>query len=263
MHPYIPPSTAHEHFIELKPVTLDGQVSPGKRVPGRFNRPGGMLTKRLRIVCTPCNNGWMSVLQNTIKQILLPFITGGWPTLNPTEQQLLAAWITMFVMVVEKSNEEGVTTSQAKRTAFMEQGEARKPPNNWLIWLCSHDDKDNVATFSMRTVGVREKTPQVPGPVGEYVLASKITLFSLNKLGVIVISIADDDVSSTVSGALKNLASNADLRPLWPPTTIRGPRKPLRTHALSRSSDFLDSAATILLQGAAAHWQKLSASKKP
>src|ERR1035437_6614904 len=42
------------------------------RPPEVRSRQGHSWTKRLRAVCSECNNGWMSVLENVAKPILTP-----------------------------------------------------------------------------------------------------------------------------------------------------------------------------------------------
>jgi hypothetical protein len=62
---------------------------------------GAPYSGTLRIVCGSCNNGWMSVLQNDAKPILLPLVLGEERTLFRKHQALLAAWMAMFAMVTE------------------------------------------------------------------------------------------------------------------------------------------------------------------
>src|ERR1022692_1901241 len=134
MHPYLPtPKGARRpHLVQVTKLPATGEVSLEPPTSGQFNRPGELKSKRLKIVCEPCNNGWMSVLQQSTKPVLLPFITGKWVTMNPAGQRILAAWISMFTMVVEKSDEPVETSTLAQRKAFKEQGEKRTPPKNWL-----------------------------------------------------------------------------------------------------------------------------------
>jgi hypothetical protein len=40
------------------------------------SRPGGLKRKKLRVVCEPCNNEWMSVIENDAKRVVLPMMLG-------------------------------------------------------------------------------------------------------------------------------------------------------------------------------------------
>jgi hypothetical protein len=54
-----------------------------------------------RVVCAPCNNGWMSDLQSQAKPLLLPFIAGRSGTLSIRQQHMIAAWTIMTFIVLE------------------------------------------------------------------------------------------------------------------------------------------------------------------
>src|SRR5262245_15281157 len=51
---------------------VDGKAIWGERKDRR--RPGDVRSQKLRVVCTACNNRWMSGLQLACKPILLSFI---------------------------------------------------------------------------------------------------------------------------------------------------------------------------------------------
>jgi len=60
---------------------------------GMRPRQGSTFTKKIRVVCKTCNNGWMSRLENATKPILLPLIQGEPALLDREQQTLLAQWI--------------------------------------------------------------------------------------------------------------------------------------------------------------------------
>lgn len=86
----------------------------------------------LKLVCEPCNNGWMSRLQNAAKPILLPLMRGERVSLTPRARETLAAWITMFVMVSEFQRPDKVAFQASERELFMK---TLKPPTNYAVWL--------------------------------------------------------------------------------------------------------------------------------
>lgn len=262
MHPYLPNGKDFEsggtpiHTLQLTQVGFDGGTSAGSLLRGKLDRPGVMKSKSLRVVCVRCNNEWMGGLQTKVKPILLPFIGGEWIALTPAAQQLLAAWITMFAIVVEKTDESVETFTQAQRTEFYEQMEQhRRPLKNCLIWIFSHHDEDIPVGFFIRTTGVSQQdgvadTAEInvsPHP------GASITLFSLNKIGGVVISTIERGLFVSVRSELKKLAASAGLSLLWPISPFGPPEKPIRTMAISHMGDFLDSAGTILVRGIATH----------
>jgi hypothetical protein len=59
---------------------------------GRRFRAHGHLGIVSRAVCSGCNNGWMSILENDAKPIITPMILGQFKTISLDEQALLARW---------------------------------------------------------------------------------------------------------------------------------------------------------------------------
>jgi hypothetical protein len=87
MHPNLPSeSDAREEFLKTF-AQRNSAVS--------HERPGPVITKKIRAVCGDCNNGWMSRLETAVKPIILPMIRGDACTLDTEAQALLARWITM------------------------------------------------------------------------------------------------------------------------------------------------------------------------
>src|SRR5256884_280586 len=70
-------------------------------------KAGDPQSGRIRCVCAPCNNGWMSVRQSETKPILIPLLRGESFSLHRRAQTTLAAWIAMFTMVAEFLDQTG------------------------------------------------------------------------------------------------------------------------------------------------------------
>jgi hypothetical protein len=108
----------------------DGKQSPVAN-PTK-HRTGGIQSHRLKIVCANCNNGWMSKLQSRTKPLLVPLINGAPLALSDPDRAILAAWATMFTMVVEFADPQTIATKQAEREDF---AGAPRPLDNWIIWV--------------------------------------------------------------------------------------------------------------------------------
>jgi len=97
-----------------------------------YRRQGLVTTKRLRVVCGPCNNGWMSRLETATKPILTPMAIGEDTRLTEADQRTLSAWVALKLMVAEHNIIPEVVTPQEDLTALMLDG---APPNSLHIWL--------------------------------------------------------------------------------------------------------------------------------
>lgn len=125
MVPYLPKDLPN--FSMLDVVVHKTHETKKERSENRSAHSG-----TVKLVCKSCNNGWMSQLQNDAKSILLPLMKGERRTLNRREQVILAAWITMFVMVAEFQVPDKVAIHQDTRKRFKD---TKQPPDRWAIWL--------------------------------------------------------------------------------------------------------------------------------
>jgi hypothetical protein len=96
---------------------------------------GDPRSRRVPVVCRPCNQGWMGKMQERAKPYLLPLILGQSSKLRPTGQSAVAAWATMAVMVAEHVDPRVVTVPPPERTKFMN---TLQPPKTWHIWLARY-----------------------------------------------------------------------------------------------------------------------------
>jgi hypothetical protein len=98
----------------------------------RFER-GGPFSRRVRIVCKDCNNGWMSRLENEAKPLLLQmFSATGQIPLDQSMQLLLARWGFKTTAVLAQ-----VTESPAPFPLehCRELRRENQPPKQSQIWI--------------------------------------------------------------------------------------------------------------------------------
>ncbi len=93
-------------------------------------------------MCSDCNSGWLSQIQNAAKPILIPLLEGGTTTLDETAQQLVATWLAMSTMTGEHLSQDQarVAVPQSDRTWLMEKG---TPPSGWCIWVGHYPRQTN------------------------------------------------------------------------------------------------------------------------
>jgi hypothetical protein len=116
--------------LKMKPLTVKAKrgILQGRRKP--------VKSSSLKIVCERCNNGWMSRIQDQVKPILLPMLHGRWPTeISRWDRRILAAWATMFTMVIEFADPATQATTFPDREKFRLNPE---PPAGWHVWVGLH-----------------------------------------------------------------------------------------------------------------------------
>lgn len=178
----------------------------------------------LRVVCRTCNSGWMSSLQNDAKPILIPFIKGRWSILSPRDQKILAAWATMFTMVIEQSAPSGRCITQPQRE-FLRQHQY--PPKIWWIWIGHAAVSD---TFFTRW-SFKKNAPPVAADDGcDAVLV--VTTFSAGFAVFQTVSCdASENPKREILDGLDRHAFLHGLHRIWPSRTIfrRKVPRPIRT----------------------------------
>ena len=140
MHPYLPKleDPKKEEFY---------RVVRSKHAANTFHkkaRPGHTYTKTIRVVCRICNTGWMSGVEELIKPTLIPMLQGQPIDLSPDEQQKLATWITMKMLVMESEapadrviQNDGLASFKSYRTI----------PRGTKIWIAYHDSPEWYAGY--------------------------------------------------------------------------------------------------------------------
>jgi hypothetical protein len=107
-----------QHSVVMTGFNEKGKLVAQKPFKGELYRAGDHRSRTLRVVCSRCNSGWMSELQNETKAILIPFLMGEWPHLTAAHQSILSAWVAMLTMVYEFSNREFAVIPQEQRASL-------------------------------------------------------------------------------------------------------------------------------------------------
>lgn len=95
----------------------------------------GPHTVRVKVVCKPCNNNWMSQLEDAAKPYIVELLTGH-GTLDAEELEVLGRWAIKTAMMCEYWYPRGIVSTQAMRTAVM-SGER---PANAFVMLGTRGD---------------------------------------------------------------------------------------------------------------------------
>jgi hypothetical protein len=132
------PLWLQRHLSVVEPDTPDNMFhhrimsEDGSIAPGKLARPGSWKSLKLRIVCKNCNNGWMSVIQQNAKSIIVPFVTGSWPIISEEKITRLVSWIMDRVFVVDFTNSDTGDIPPLHRKLFLRR---RSVADGWYIWI--------------------------------------------------------------------------------------------------------------------------------
>jgi hypothetical protein len=96
------------------------------------NKPGNAWTKKIRVVCEACNNGWMSELETAAKPLLTPLILGRSSTITESAVSIIAQWITLKTLVGEQNITGDAVVTKEEREKFRFN---LTIPENFQIWI--------------------------------------------------------------------------------------------------------------------------------
>jgi hypothetical protein len=119
-------------------------------------KPGAANKKKMRVVCATCNSGWMSIMENDTKPMLLPLITGRQSSLDAGSIQQLMQWVTLKTMVAEHDVFDGRTPmpiyDSVARRRFMD---TRDIPDGIWAWIGPGGSPKWCTGFHRHVTGVR------------------------------------------------------------------------------------------------------------
>lgn len=129
---YISKSGTDKHTAEVH----SGDAKSKPELEKKTERQGDLVTKKFRVVCKECNNGWMSRLENSVKPFILSAIQNKNITLNSEQVAMLAQWVVMKVLVAEHNHNGTQVTPAEDRKRFYETS---KIPNYFRVYMSRHD----------------------------------------------------------------------------------------------------------------------------
>jgi hypothetical protein len=141
------------------------ELDPGVHVAGPLNRMEREIgvTKpfrnKVRDVCGPCNNGWMSELESVAKRALTPCILGESGTIAQADQGAIAAWLqkTALVAMLVSSDDEragGYGLPPSEYRAVYDQRSAIEPLPASRVWTGRYGGKDRLASVWVTPLAV-------------------------------------------------------------------------------------------------------------
>jgi hypothetical protein len=233
--PLLPRYPINQH-VEHRFTTSDKmRVNP----PNIRNKPGNAWTKKIRVVCETCNNGWMSELETAAKPFLTPLIVGSPCSIAESSALIIAKWITLKTLVGEHNIKGDAVATKEERESFRSM---LTIPENFRVWI-GRCGVDGWQTAFWRNAATVSLSPEIK-PEHRFKNIHIVT-FGIGELFVCV-------VHTTVKGL--DLTFNFDqtgLTPLlpfgdpvnWP---LANPLTALEAAVIARSLDSLFRSDKVL-----------------
>lgn len=209
MRPYLPAGDGAQLIHESR---LDNDLIRTR--PGPLHRKGDARSQKLKVVCVPCNTGWMSVIQNQTKPVLLPLLLKRRKVLTQQKQKALATWATMFAMIYETTVPDYAATSAVQRTAFKARQE---PPEYWSFWCAPFDGLSSPAIQT--GFASQDRGPKVGSDTAEAHKAS-LTLCGAGGIAFAVLGVSSKDGYEAFTQFITVLVERAGFVQLWPTTKL-------------------------------------------
>lgn len=103
-------------------------------------KQGHASSRKPRNTCTVCNSGWMSRRENAARYVLMPLIRGEPIILDTLNQFLLASFLCLVSMRMERSGKDIRAIPQADIDRLRIDGD---PGNHWRAWLLRYEGPEN------------------------------------------------------------------------------------------------------------------------
>ena len=141
-----------EHFY-----TIDSDKVPKKLI--YKTQQGDVTTKKLRLVCTACNNGWMSQIENKAKPNLLHLIEGSQTMLSQEGQDRIARWVSLKLMIMEHTEPAAIISTKECMEVFKVDW---SPPIGMHIWAGDCGQAHWVSAFFRTAATVTDSPLNIP-----------------------------------------------------------------------------------------------------
>lgn len=226
-----------EHVIpdwiqEIIPKTTDSkqkftinQSLPSKEPPHRRPRhshsrvlQGHPISRKIKAVCEHCNTGWMSVLEDELKQRLTALVLGEKLTLSCWDQRRVATWAVKTAMTAEFLDPDSAAIAFCEREYLKLH---REPPKAFFVWAGHYDGMRHSADLHHHSTHLSIGPPTTAEtsmpPNAQTTLIGLGRLFlqiSSSSLAGIKFHLQDETVSN-----LRSLWPPGDSDLIWPPAT--------------------------------------------
>lgn len=211
----------------------------------KTERPGGVVTKKIRAVCQRCNNGWMSALESSVKPTVLAVLEGRRTNLTESEVSAVALWAVVKTIVGEHASQGIALTPSSDRFLVHVN---KTPPSYFRVFLGLHIDPSQAAYVRHSTTISLTKTGPEPPLADDVQRNIQLVCFLVGRLAICV-------TAARVSGFnAATIDPPANMLRLWPspaPNLDLGMVAALDREGLSTAASGLDRliASSFVLYG--------------
>ena len=239
--PLLPSFPVNQHVEHTITSEDKGRVTSSRT----REKTGNAWTKKIRVVCETCNNGWMSRLEVAAKPILTSLIAGAPCTVTAPDAQTLSKWIAMKIMVAEHNHREDAVSTGQQRMEFRTN---LAIPEDFRIWVgrCGVDGWQTAYWRHCATVSLS------PAITPEHRLKNLHSVtFGIGQLLVFVLHTTVKGLDVDVA-----VARNGMMTPLWP---IAEPLVwPTTRIVTSIEATFIAHSLDQMFRADKVHWRPLS-----
>jgi hypothetical protein len=230
----IPRNDAHgQYWATMHRDSGSGDVE-WTEPPRSAARQGSVLQRKVRKVCTRCNNGWMSRVVDRAKPHAEHLILGATTQLNRQAQIDLAAWIGITTIIQEFANRLGFPRIPPEdRRVLIDTG---APPLSWSIWVARYVGEwwAPMGHYHIPMSYSRPQTDDEPNPGGGEL---QLTTFTIGECLVHVFTSTQAEMIESYRSYIGHASNPGKLQQLWPivaDTVNWPPSSPFRDHEVDR-----------------------------
>lgn len=143
---HVLPDWLRNHFPE------EGKVTHELLGTSKKQWLAGIFQHKVKIVCSSCNNGWMSQLEGNVIPIFGKLFKLEKSTLNQYEQQVLAFWVQKTILMLNSSTPGGLKITQdLYDDLFIKKAFSKKVMVN-IGWRLNTDKQAPIVSFQVQQV---------------------------------------------------------------------------------------------------------------
>lgn len=127
--------------------------------PKITTRNGAFGTRQLRVVCKPCNEGWMRIAEEEAIGILHPLILGNSRILSQEDCEKIELFCSIIFTMVDLDDPKMSGVSQSERSYIYNN---RKAPDSWTLMIGRVDADDWTLRFRHHGLGTAVRGHPLP-----------------------------------------------------------------------------------------------------
>lgn len=185
-------------------------------------------------VCEPCNNEWMSDIENASKHTLIPLMYGldpdGPPPLTTLDQAIVARWAYKTALIIRYFVPRGELADKWYTDFYRD----KTPPPNCFIWAAACEAKKNLTNIAAKSASIRMETTlgpkENPLPLPSYDAKYVSIAYHFNHLALRVLFLEPQNIGHENVGNPKLVFGHGSAAYLiWPSLAHILPWAPNRT----------------------------------